>query len=145
MKKNAVFLSFALAAFFLVSFLCVYLSGFPFVKDSGGKKEIISLYGEQRISSEAAFVSTDFTATKGAGNTIGIWYNNREKADAKVTLQKYSFFGEKEGVLTFTVSGNNSGCTEYAEAEADGGRYCITIEAQNGGNITGCLKAEQTD
>lgn len=101
------------------------------------------LYDDDRISSTASFDSTDFTTTKGSGNTIKIWYDNKENSSVKITLYKYGLFGTKDDVLVFKVSGNDNKYKEYTANKADSARYYINIEASYGDNITGYLRATQ--
>lgn len=101
------------------------------------------LYDNDRFSGKASADSTEFTATKGSGNTIRVWYDNQESSSVTVTLYKYGWFGLKEAVLTFDVSGNGDKWDVYTESGADSGTYYINVEANDGGNITGYLRANQ--
>lgn len=101
------------------------------------------LYDNDRVSGNASFDSTDFTASKGSGKTIRVWYDNKERSSVTVTLYKYGWFGTKEDVLVFDVSGNSGHYEEYTASGADSGKYYINIESALGDDITGYLRANQ--
>ena len=101
------------------------------------------LYNNNRVSSQASFVSTDFTASKGLGKTIGVYYKNQQNSSVKVTLYKYGWFGSKDNVLVFRVSKNDNKYKEYTSNGADNARYYIHIEASYGDDIAGYLRVNQ--
>lgn len=101
------------------------------------------LYSSSRFSGNASADSTEFTATKGSGTTIRVWYENQENSSVTVRLYKYGWFGLKSVVLEFDVSGNSNRFEEYTANGADTGKYYINVEASDGGVITGYLRANQ--
>lgn len=101
------------------------------------------LYSNSRFSGNASADSTEFTATKGSGTTIRVWYENQENLSVTVRLYKYGLFGLKSVVLEFEVSGNSSKFEAYTANGADTGKYYINVEASDGGDITGYLRANQ--
>lgn len=101
------------------------------------------LYSNSRCSGNASVDSTEFTATDGSGTTIRVWFENHENSSVAVRLYKYGWFGLKSNVLKFDVSGNDSDYKEYTASRADTGKYYINVQASDGGDISGYLRANQ--
>lgn len=104
-------------------------------------KELV-LY-DNRFLGNASYDTTDFTASKGAGHTIEIGYDNKESSNVKVTLYRYGMFGDKDNVVVFDVLGESQGLGKYKAIKADNSRYYVNIQAENGDNITGYLTVKQ--
>lgn len=101
------------------------------------------LYDNDNVGGNASYDSTRFTATKGSGDTICVWYDNQNQLSVKITLYKYGWFGHKDTVLEFHVDGESADKGEYKASQADSGRYYINITSSDGGDIDGYLRANQ--
>ncbi len=102
------------------------------------------LYDNDNVGGNASYDSTEFTATKGSGDTIRVWYDNKEKSSVTVTLYQYGWFGHKNAVLKFDVDGKSVNQGIYEASNADSGKYDINITASNGDIINGYLRANQS-
>lgn len=99
------------------------------------------LFEDDKISSSDLFVTSKFTATKGEGDNIRVWFKNTSNADVTVRLYKDGLFGSKEEVLKFDVKSkaNNSGTYNKAGSAT----YHIEVLSDTGDTVTGYLKAKQ--
>lgn len=102
------------------------------------------LYDNDRLGGNASVVSSEFTATDGSGSTIHIWYDNQEDTPVKVMLYQYGWLGFKTAVLEFEVAGGTAVGEDYTAIGANSGKYYICVQANDGGDITGHLRADQT-
>lgn len=103
----------------------------------------VILYDNDRFCGKASSNSTDFTTSKGSGNTIRVSYDNQENAPVKVTLYQYGWFGTKNDVLVLNISGNDQGYQEYTASKADHAKYYVNVQAEYGDDITGSLRVNQ--
>lgn len=145
MKKSVVFLM-------LASVLCVGVAGQAFAAVPKGKlvdtavsEDSLVFWGilfeDDKISSSDLFVTSKFTATKGEGDNIRVWFKNTSNANVTVRLYKEGLFGRKEEVLKFDVKSkvNNSGIYNKAGSAT----YHIEVLSDTGDTVTGYLKAKQ--
>lgn len=142
----------AVVSLMLASALCVGVTGQVFavapsdnlVDTAVGEDSPVFwgiLFEDDKISSSDLFVTSKFTATKGEGDNIRVWFKNTSNADVTVKLYKEGLFGSKKEVLKFNVKskGNNSGTYE----KADSATYHIEVLSDTGDTVTGYLKAKQ--
>ncbi len=101
------------------------------------------LYDNEYFSGHGSADTTEFTATTGSGNTIRVWYENHANSAVTVRLYKYGWFGLKDVVLEFAVKGNSAEYKEYTASGADSGKYYINVDSDDGGLISGYLRARQ--
>lgn len=81
------------------------------------------LFEDNEFSVSDLFVTSKFTAGKGQGDNIRVWFENTSKADVTVRLYKQGFLGKKQKMLKLGIRRKSKSFETYTDAKADTGTY----------------------
>lgn len=102
------------------------------------------VYEETVYASNGHYVSTPFTCTEGAGNSLRYWFQNNGSSNCTVNLYKRGFFKDTL-VSSMTVSPNDPGGKTGVIRNPHDSTFYFKLQSSTGGVVRGLLKANQLE